>query len=203
MKCERLLPCLCSRHVLITAVHMSDDTTRNFSHSALSTITQPKASATAKYSCVLSTTTAIIQRCAVYDYSCVLSTVTAVCCLQLQLCAIHNYNGVLSHLQLCAGYFSCVLSSTTAVCYLQLQLCAIYNYSCVLAMITAVCWQVAQRQGPVSQEVARQTDGVLLAVGALSSVLKKKVSSRLAFAFIGRGTHCSTCQTSHCVLAQS
>ena len=36
--------------------------------------------------------------------------------------------------------------------------------------------QVAQRQGTVSQEVARQTDGVLLAVGALSSVLKKKVS---------------------------
>ena len=36
--------------------------------------------------------------------------------------------------------------------------------------------QAAQRQGTVSQEVARQTDGVLLAVGALSSVLKKKVS---------------------------
>lgn len=36
--------------------------------------------------------------------------------------------------------------------------------------------QAAQRQGTVSQEIARQTDGVLLAVGALSSVLKKKVS---------------------------
>lgn len=36
--------------------------------------------------------------------------------------------------------------------------------------------QAAQQQGTVSQEIARQTDGVLLAVGALSSVLKKKVS---------------------------
>lgn len=133
-----------------------------------------------------------------------LSTTTAVCCLQLQLCAVHSYSGVLSHLQLRAGYFSCVLSTTTAVrlftttavCYLQLQLCAGYDHSCVPAMITAVCWQVAQRQGPVSQEVARQTDGVLLAVGALSSVLKKKVSSRLACAFMGRCTHCSSCQTS-------
>jgi len=39
--------------------------------------------------------------------------------------------------------------------------------------------QAAQRQGTVSQEVARQTDGVLLAVGALSSVLKKKVSQQV------------------------
>ena len=39
--------------------------------------------------------------------------------------------------------------------------------------------QAAQRQGTVSQEVARQTDGVLLAVGALSSVLKKKVSKQV------------------------
>ncbi len=39
--------------------------------------------------------------------------------------------------------------------------------------------QAAQQQGTVSQEVARQTDGVLLAVGALSSVLKKKVSQQI------------------------
>ena len=38
--------------------------------------------------------------------------------------------------------------------------------------------QAAQRQGTVSQEIARQADGVLLAVGALSSVLKKKVGSQ-------------------------
>ena len=39
--------------------------------------------------------------------------------------------------------------------------------------------QAAQGQGTVSQEVARQTDGVLLAVGALSSILKKKVDRTL------------------------
>lgn len=39
--------------------------------------------------------------------------------------------------------------------------------------------QAAQGQGTVSQELARQTDGVLLAVGALSSILKKKVDHSL------------------------
>lgn len=39
------------------------------------------------------------------------------------------------------------------------------------------CMQAAQQQGSVSQEVAHKTDGVLLAVGGLSSILKKKVTS--------------------------
>ena len=47
-----------------------------------------------------------------------------------------------------------------------------------LAMRDSYGMQAAQRQGTVSPEIARQTDGVLLAVGSLSSVLKKKVGSQ-------------------------
>ena len=36
--------------------------------------------------------------------------------------------------------------------------------------------QAAQQQGSVPKDVAHKTDGVLLAVGGLASVLKKKVS---------------------------
>lgn len=49
-----------------------------------------------------------------------------------------------------------------------------------LAVRDSYGMQAAQRQGTVSQEIARQTDGVLLAVGALSGVLKKKVGSQAA-----------------------
>ena len=56
--------------------------------------------------------------------------------------------------------------------------------------------QAAQRQGTVSQEIARQTDGVLLAVGSLSSVLKKKVGCGLLLV-----TQVSCCMLGHCMLA--
>lgn len=42
--------------------------------------------------------------------------------------------------------------------------------------------QAAQQQGSVSQELAHKTDGVLLAVGGLSSILKKKVKLLLQLA---------------------
>ena len=55
--------------------------------------------------------------------------------------------------------------------------------------------QAAQRQGTVSQELARQTDGVLLAVGGLASILKKKVRLML---------HCHACLTAfNCIAYQS
>ncbi|KAL3141839.1 hypothetical protein ABBQ32_004507 [Trebouxia sp. C0010 RCD-2024] len=50
------------------------------------------------------------------------------------------------------------------------------NLAPLLQLVTSTfdVFSAAQRQGTVSQEIARQTDGVLLAVGALSNVLKKK-----------------------------
>ncbi|DBB04276.1 hypothetical protein WJX77_005934 [Trebouxia sp. C0004] len=67
---------------------------------------------------------------------------------------------------------------TSATNFVQ-ELCgcrAKENLAPLLHLVTSSfdVFAAAQQQGTVSQEVARQTDGVLLAVGALSSVLKKK-----------------------------
>lgn len=63
--------------------------------------------------------------------------------------------------------------------------------------------QAAQRQGTVSQEIARQTDGVLLAVGALSSVLKKKVSPKPEVALLCHTTLLLLLKQQHLSLSQA
>ena len=61
-------------------------------------------------------------------------------------------------------------------------------------VVSSFLLQTAQQQNQVTQEVARQTDGMLLAVGGLSSVLKKKVCQH-------HQTSLSTAHVSLCSLA--
>ncbi len=89
-----------------------------------------------------------------------------------------------------ASTMSCTSSTVTqALCRAQAWLLCCNEVERALL-------QAAQRQGTVSQEVARQTDGVLLAVGALSSVLKKKVSQQvqllLLLPCVSAGHYCNS-----------